>query len=297
MVRRRAFPLVALLILTSLAMPPSTSAQSFSGDCADYDAWEWAQSIYDQQPSTHDTLDPDGNGVACDDLPRGGFAPAWWTDKIPDSAIQAELVSIIDGDTLVVMVEGQEDEVRLYRSDAPEYQGCGGIESTEFVQRALAYNDDDLTIYLESDATERDRYDRRLAYVWFEIDGLPYMLNEVQLRSGWARDVDYGDRLYGDQLAMAEQFAELWGIGQWELCGGFDAESVAAGSGASLEDIQQEGPGAGECDPSYPTVCIPPIEVTGDLDCGQVSYRRFQVLPPDPHGFDAEGDGIGCEGS
>lgn len=47
------------------------------------------------------------------------------------------------------------------------------------------------------------------------------------------------------------------------------------------------------CDPSYPTVCIPPPPP--DLDCGDISYRRFKVLPPDPHRFDGDKDGIGCE--
>jgi len=51
-------------------------------------------------------------------------------------------------------------------------------------------------------------------------------------------------------------------------------------------------PGGG-CDPSYHGVCVPPFPP--DLDCGQVGVGRFQVVPPDPHGFDGDGDGIGCE--
>ena len=47
------------------------------------------------------------------------------------------------------------------------------------------------------------------------------------------------------------------------------------------------------CDPSYPTVCIAPAPP--DLDCPDVPYKRFKVLPPDPHRFDADHDGIGCE--
>jgi len=47
------------------------------------------------------------------------------------------------------------------------------------------------------------------------------------------------------------------------------------------------------CVPSYPTVCIPPPPP--DLDCGDIPYRRFTVLPPDPHNFDRDGDGVGCE--
>jgi micrococcal nuclease len=49
----------------------------------------------------------------------------------------------------------------------------------------------------------------------------------------------------------------------------------------------------GNCDPSYPEVCIPPAPP--DLDCGDISYRRFRVLPPDPHRFDGNSDGVGCE--
>lgn len=52
-------------------------------------------------------------------------------------------------------------------------------------------------------------------------------------------------------------------------------------------------PPSGNCDPSYPTVCIPPAPP--DLDCGQIGFRRFTVLAPDPHGFDGDFDGIGCE--
>lgn len=60
-----------------------------------------------------------------------------------------------------------------------------------------------------------------------------------------------------------------------------------------------------ECDPAYPDVCIPPAPP--DLDCGDISERRFRVyletdsdVPSgltdfDPHRFDGDEDGIGCE--
>jgi hypothetical protein len=47
------------------------------------------------------------------------------------------------------------------------------------------------------------------------------------------------------------------------------------------------------CDPSYPEICIP--QYPPDLNCGDISDRRFAVLSPDPHGFDWNRDGIGCE--
>ncbi len=49
----------------------------------------------------------------------------------------------------------------------------------------------------------------------------------------------------------------------------------------------------GNCDSSYPDECIP--SPPPDLDCGDISEKDFRVLSPDPHKFDREEDGIGCE--
>jgi micrococcal nuclease len=47
------------------------------------------------------------------------------------------------------------------------------------------------------------------------------------------------------------------------------------------------------CDSSYPDICIesPPP----DLNCDDISVYDIRVLSPDPHGFDRDGDGVGCE--
>jgi hypothetical protein len=53
-------------------------------------------------------------------------------------------------------------------------------------------------------------------------------------------------------------------------------------------------PAQAPCDRSYsPGLCIPPPPP--DLDCGDIPHRSFAVRPPDPHGFDPDHDGIGCE--
>jgi hypothetical protein len=70
------------------------------------------------------------------------------------------------------------------------------------------------------------------------------------------------------------------------------AGSAGGGTDASATPVPLlGGPG---CDPAYPTVCIPPPPP--DLDCADITFRRFTVLPPDPHHFDGDHDGIGCEG-
>lgn len=52
-------------------------------------------------------------------------------------------------------------------------------------------------------------------------------------------------------------------------------------------------PGAGNCDPSYPDVCIPPPPPI--LTCSDITPRGFEVVGDDPHNFDSDGNGLGCE--
>lgn len=47
------------------------------------------------------------------------------------------------------------------------------------------------------------------------------------------------------------------------------------------------------CDPAYPTVCI--FSPPPDLDCDEVPHSNFKVVGLDPHGFDGDKDGVGCE--
>ena len=73
----------------------------------------------------------------------------------------------------------------------------------------------------------------------------------------------------------------------------FLVDSTCTQWNMSIQGHESATTGGGNCDPSYPGVCIPPYPP--DLDCGDISYRRFDVRGPDSHGFDGDNDGIGCE--
>jgi hypothetical protein len=54
-----------------------------------------------------------------------------------------------------------------------------------------------------------------------------------------------------------------------------------------------------ECDPSYPDVCLPVDADDYDCEGGSGDGPNYivgplQVLPPDPHDLDPDGDGLGC---
>lgn len=66
--------------------------------------------------------------------------------------------------------------------------------------------------------------------------------------------------------------------------------AVVSAVGSPSPEVPEDAP---DCDPSYPDVCIP--SAPPDLDCRHVPHSRFRVVGADPHGFDADRDGIGCE--
>src|SRR5215204_5386448 len=76
---------------------------------------------------------------------------------------------------------------------------------------------------------------------------------------------------------------------------GFDRDNDGIGCESANGGVKPPPipPPGGNCDASYPTVCIksPPP----DLNCGDISYRNFKVTGSDPHGFDRDNDGIGCD--
>lgn len=62
-----------------------------------------------------------------------------------------------------------------------------------------------------------------------------------------------------------------------------------------LDAMEKLNPDAtSNCSPAYPEKCIPPAPP--ELDCEDIVQRNFWVLSPDPHNFDPDGNGLGCEG-
>ncbi|WP_219904549.1 hypothetical protein [Stenomitos frigidus] len=73
---------------------------------------------------------------------------------------------------------------------------------------------------------------------------------------------------------------------------------LAFGMGLAIVFIQCAlpiplGSASSGCDAAYPDVCLP--SPPPDLNCKDIAFRNFRVLPPDPHHFDRDKDGIGCE--
>jgi len=288
-------------------------------DCDDYDSQIWTQSLYETDPAGYAALDPDGNGLACEELPPGA-APVQWTSQVPPGSQPVTLIEVTDGDTIRVNVDGREEPVRLILIDSPETRDpnnppeCFGQEATTYLSWLLSLGGD---VYLETDVSDRDRFGRLLRYVWLDFgDGEVYLVNEALVRAGYAAFSTFPpDVKYVEHIREAGQFSREYGYGLWSGCitdDEGDTNELSGNQGVDTEpgtesDPDQTGPepppeqfvitdpaSAFSCEPSYPDVCIPPSPP--DLDCGDVAYEDFAVYPPDPHRFDGDFDGVGCEG-
>jgi micrococcal nuclease len=139
-------------------------------------------------------------------------------------------------------------------------------------------------VELEKDVSETDRYGRLLRYVY--VGGR--MVNEILVREGYARASSYPpDVKYQESFSAAEREARSTSRGLWLVCAGPNPTLTAAPAPSATRAP------ATSCDASYPDVCIAPPPP--DLNCPDVPYRRFVVRQPDPHGFDGDRNGIGCQ--
>lgn len=215
----------------------------------------------------------------------------------PTGQVQlATVVSVTDGDTIRVLLEGENVPVRYIGIDTPEIQNgveWMGAEATAANAGLVAGQQ----VVLEKDVSETDQYGRLLRYVWLDSGAGWLLVNAELLRQGYAQittfppDVKYADALF----VKAQDAARGRALGLWGAPPTPVPTPMPTPPPAVIAPLVPQPPS--NCDPSYPDFCL--VIGIGDLDCGEVQWRRFTVrwdVPnPDPHGFDREGDGIGCE--
>lgn len=249
-------------LLTSV--PAQSMAQQVI-DCSPFDSWQWAQSLFDTNPDGYrQTMDPDGNNIACEHLPIRSFAPDLWGDPIPVGAEPAQVVSVTDGDTIDVLINGTPTTVRLYHINAPERSTsgggphCGAESAKAHLAFILSFAPGD-TVYLEYDITEMDPFGRRLAYVWFDYAGSTYMVNEAMVRNGYAESETYEpDVKYREQLNTAEQFSIEKVLGVRLECGRFGQPLDSQPSREQLAQAWRSQPNQGQFPDVAPLTPAPP---------------------------------------
>lgn len=130
---------------------------------------------------------------------------------------------VVDGDTYVVNLDGNDVKVRLIGVDTPEsvasqeYLDRTGKENTEEGKDISAYMKEMLPVgtilYLEFDVNMYDKYDRVLAYAYME-DGT--MIQEHLLNKGFAKVMTIEPNVaHSERFVELEQKAMEEGVGLW----------------------------------------------------------------------------------
>lgn len=241
----------------------------------------------------------DKNGTVDQQKPAKKTETAGTTAQVP-----VKLVKTIDGDTIKVLYNGEERNVRYLLIDTPEtnHPRLGkqpfGEEAKERNRQLV--NSGSLT--LEFDVGERfDKYDRLLAYVY--VDGKS--VQETLLAEGLAR-VAYvyppNTRHltpYEEVQAVAKQKAlGIWSVENYATDSGFDSDAVPAKPATSS--------GGASTQPVTPpkTNATPPPSNTADShewfkNCTELRVKYPNGVPEGHAAYqskmDRDKDGFACE--
>lgn len=131
-----------------------------------------------------------------------------------------EVIRVVDGDTIHVLLDGQDTTVRFIGIDTPETVAqdrpieCFGPEASARTRELLAGQ----RVWLEYDQVsgDTDRYGRTLAYIWLDDER---MVNEMLVREGFAEEYTYNEGYrHQQELRAAERQAQQADAGLWGAC-------------------------------------------------------------------------------
>jgi endonuclease YncB( thermonuclease family) len=135
----------------------------------------------------------------------------------------ATVISVTDGDTFKVRIDGVEFDVRMLGINAPESDECWGPESTVLLAGLIDGRD----ILLVSGEEDTDQFGRLLRYIYLDEPQGPVFVNSIAVESGNAIGLSNGHE-YERSFKSLEGSAYQSGLGMWGtfVCG--DAEGIAA---------------------------------------------------------------------
>lgn len=200
-----------------------------------------------------------------------------------------EVARVVDGDTVRVVINGQEEAIRLIGVDTPETvhptrgEEPYGREASDFTKGLL----EGRSVYLEFDVEERDRFGRLLAYLYIDDANGAWQLTGARLTQ-----VNYALAIQG----YASQATFPPNVRYVDLYESAVREARNAGRGLHGAAPQQATQPASTANLRYDPF-------GADRDCGDFSTQReaqafFEAAggpATDRHRLDRDRDGRVCE--
>lgn len=147
-----------------------------------------------------------------------------WNHGQENSPIQSKkfteckVARVIDGDTIVISLEGKQKKLRYLGIDTPELNNSKKL-TEYFAKEALEYNKalvENKTLWLEFDVRKSDKYGRLLAYAYLAPRGIA-MIDAILVSQGFAQiltippNVKYTELFQELQTNAREAERGLWG--------------------------------------------------------------------------------------
>jgi micrococcal nuclease len=152
------------------------------------------------------------NAQSVDDQIRAEATPSDSGPRTPvRQTAECTITRIVDGDTVEC---NRVRRVRLIGIDTPELdQAPFGLQAATALSRVIPPGSQ---VLLERDVEPRDRYNRTLAYLWFN----GAMVNWRMIRDGWAVLLTYPPNVqYVDSFTEAQRRARAENRGLWSSKG------------------------------------------------------------------------------
>ena len=127
-----------------------------------------------------------------------------------------EVVRVVDGDTVILNIDGQRTRVRLIGIDTPESVAEDKSRNVKEGKIASEYTKNLLEnkkVRLEVDDEKKDVYERKLGYVFLDDE----FINEKLLKEGMAKlYTKTTNQKYSERLKKAEEYARENKKGFWK---------------------------------------------------------------------------------
>lgn len=165
--------------------------------------------------------------------PASGRAPS----DVILLGVAAQVARVVDGNTIVVTLNGAETRVRLIGVDTPALGACGGGSAKAALAALLGQSVD---VILEKDVTDADDSGALLRYVYLRD---ARMANEEVIRAGAARAITQLPNTKR-QLALNDMqaAARQAGLGGWRSCGWkLPANAITQCATLNAQDLMTRG--------------------------------------------------------
>jgi micrococcal nuclease len=137
-----------------------------------------------------------------------------------ESGFVVTIITVIDGDTVDIEIDGRTERVRLIGVNTPETKHptkpieCFGPEASAYMTQQLPKGTD---VRIVRDTEARDRYGRMLLYLYRNSDNLFINLDLISRGYGTPMSIE-PNTFHRNDFVHAAALAEATNVGLWQAC-------------------------------------------------------------------------------